>query len=65
MEGDTITGKEAEEIHQFIRDWISRNVGEEISKGVRIQYGGHVSSDECYSFIVEPNIDGFLIANDD
>ena len=59
--GKTATPENAEETCQYVRQWITENVGEEISAAVRIQYGGSVNAKNAAELIAQPNIDGFLV----
>ncbi len=55
------TPKQAEEVHVFIRDLLSRNYGKAISEKIRILYGGSVKPDNIKSLMKEKNIDGALV----
>jgi triosephosphate isomerase len=52
---------EAQEVHAFIRKEISKAFGEEIAKGLRVQYGGSVKPDNIADLMREPDIDGALV----
>jgi Triosephosphate isomerase len=38
--GKTATPKQAQEVHQKIRAWMSKNVNADTAKSIRILYGG-------------------------
>lgn len=59
--GKVATPEQAEETHAQIRAWIAQNVSEEVSRAVRILYGGSVKASNCVTLISCPNIDGFLV----
>lgn len=53
--------EQANEVHRFIRDFISKNYGKEISENLRIIYGGSVNKDNIKDLLKEEEIDGVLI----
>lgn len=59
--GKVATPAQAQEVHAFIRKEISKAFGEEIAKGIRIQYGGSVKPDNIADLMREPDIDGALV----
>lgn len=54
--------EEINKIHQFIRRWICDNVSEDISKQIRIIYGGHVDKENATRLIMMRDVDGFLLS---
>ncbi|MEO0130963.1 MAG: triose-phosphate isomerase [candidate division WOR-3 bacterium] len=52
---------QANEVHSFIRDFISKNYGKEVSENLRIIYGGSVNKDNIKDLLKEKEIDGALI----
>jgi len=58
--GKTPSPDDAQKIHRFIRDFLSRRFGA-ISYGVRIIYGGSVNPENIRFFIKENDIDGALV----
>jgi triosephosphate isomerase len=54
--------EEINKIHSFIRKWIQENVSEEISKQIRIIYGGQVDKNNTERLIMMRDIDGFLLS---
>jgi triosephosphate isomerase len=59
--GKTATPGEAQEVHGFIRGLMAGLVGEEVSNGIRILYGGSVKPDNCSSLMEMEDIDGALV----
>jgi triosephosphate isomerase len=59
--GKTATPQQAQDVHASLREWICRNVSEDVAKSVRIIYGGSVTDTNCNELIVERDIDGFLV----
>ena len=54
--------EEINKIHSFIRKWISENVNEDISKQIRIIYGGNIDNQNASRFIMMRDVDGFLLS---
>ncbi|MEO0096632.1 MAG: triose-phosphate isomerase [candidate division WOR-3 bacterium] len=52
---------QASEVHSFIRDFILKNYGKEVSENLRIIYGGSVNKDNIKDLLKEKEIDGALI----
>eukprot|EP00416_Gambierdiscus_australes_P015936 CAMPEP_0171056704 /NCGR_PEP_ID=MMETSP0766_2-20121228/1231_1 /TAXON_ID=439317 /ORGANISM="Gambierdiscus australes, Strain CAWD 149" /LENGTH=336 /DNA_ID=CAMNT_0011511671 /DNA_START=41 /DNA_END=1048 /DNA_ORIENTATION=+ len=59
--GKVATPDQAEEVHAFLRQWLTDNVSEKVSASVRIQYGGSVNDKNSAELGQKPNIDGFLV----
>ena len=59
--GVVATPEQAQEIHRFIRKWVSSNISDSVARNVRIIYGGSVSDGNCGDLIKRDDIDGFLI----
>ncbi len=59
--GKTATPDQAQEVHHFIRDLISRIFGKEIAESTRILYGGSVKPDNVDQLMAQPDIDGALV----
>ncbi|MEE9500247.1 MAG: triose-phosphate isomerase, partial [Candidatus Omnitrophota bacterium] len=59
--GRNATPGQAEEVHKFIRNLLAKKYDKEISRSIRIQYGGSVKPDNIESLIKEKNIDGALV----
>jgi len=59
--GKTATPAQAQEVHSFIRNWITENIGSDMAQDIRILYGGSVKSDNIKELMEQPDIDGALI----
>jgi len=59
--GKTATPEQAQEVHKFIRDWISKQYGEGVSGNLRILYGGSVKPENTKQLMQEADIDGALV----
>jgi triosephosphate isomerase len=59
--GRTATPQQAQEIHQFIREWIGDNFTSGTSNQIRILYGGSVKPENIADLMSEPDIDGALV----
>lgn len=59
--GLTATPAQAQEAHQFIRDYLKTSAGVEIADKTRILYGGSVTADNARELLSEPDIDGALV----
>jgi triosephosphate isomerase len=55
--GKTATPEQAEEVHNFIRNLLPK----EISQEVRILYGGSIKPENIKAIMAQPNIDGGLV----
>ena len=58
---EVATPAQAQDAHDFIRKHTADKAGPAIADGLRIQYGGSVSPDNCVELIGCPDIDGFLV----
>jgi triosephosphate isomerase len=58
--GRNATPEEAEEVHGFIRERLKSNFGR-VADGVRILYGGSVTSTNIKELLSPPDIDGALV----
>ena len=59
--GKTATDDQAQEVHQFIRSLIQKSFGNDLSKSIRILYGGSVKPDNISNLMEMPDIDGALV----
>lgn len=59
--GKTATPAQAQEVHKFIRDWLSKNYSSEVSQKLQILYGGSVKPSNIKELISEEDIDGALV----
>lgn len=59
--GKVASSEQAQEVHRYIRDWLSKNYGLTLAQEVRIQYGGSVKPDNIAGLIAQEDIDGALV----
>ena len=59
--GKTATPAQAQEVHGFIRQFLSKCAGEAAAQKIRIQYGGSVKPDNTAELMAQPDIDGALV----
>ncbi len=59
--GKTATPEQAEEIHVFIRELLSKRFDNETADSVRIQYGGSIKPINAEDLFNKENIDGGLV----
>ncbi|KOX67171.1 Triosephosphate isomerase [Melipona quadrifasciata] len=59
--GKTATPQQAQEVHEKLRDWFSKNVNQTVAETVRIIYGGSVTAGNAKDLAKEKDIDGFLV----
>lgn len=59
--GKTASPEQAQEAHQWVRDWLREKVSPAVADAVRIQYGGSVTPENAKSLAEKPDIDGFLV----
>ena len=59
--GKTATPDQAQDVHAFIRDWISTTVDRDSREAVRIQYGGSVKPENARELMAQEDIDGALV----
>ncbi|XP_034664635.1 triosephosphate isomerase isoform X1 [Drosophila subobscura] len=59
--GKTATPEQAQEVHAFLRQWLTDNISKEVSAALRIQYGGSVTAANAKDLAKKPDIDGFLV----
>ncbi len=59
--GKTASDAQAQEVHVFIRQLISRQFGQSVADAVRILYGGSVKPDNVKGLMAQPDIDGALV----
>lgn len=59
--GKTATPVQAQEVHKFIRDWLTKKFDAAVANKVRIQYGGSVKPENTAELIGQPDIDGALV----
>ncbi len=59
--GKNATPAQAQEVHAFIRAWLTRSFDAAIAAQLRIQYGGSVKPENALEIMRQPDIDGGLI----
>lgn len=59
--GKTATPEQAQEVHQFIRQWMSESFDKDTADQIRILYGGSVKPDNATDLMSRPDIDGALV----
>lgn len=59
--GKTATPDQAQDVHAFIRGWLTEAYSSALSEAVRIQYGGSVKPDNAKDLLSQPDIDGALV----
>ncbi len=59
--GRTATPAQAQEMHAFIRQWLSEKFGATAADGMRILYGGSVKPENIAELMREADIDGALV----
>ncbi len=59
--GRNATPQQAQDVHKFIRNWLSQNFSSAFASSVRIQYGGSVKGDNAESLLSQPDVDGALV----
>jgi len=58
--GKVASTAQAQEVHEFIRQWLSDKYGE-VGEHVRIMYGGSVTPDNIQGLMKQPEVDGALV----
>jgi len=59
--GETASPEQAQEVHAFLREHLSRLLGAERGEKVRILYGGSVKPANAAGLFAQKDIDGFLV----
>jgi len=59
--GKNATAAQAEEVHKFIRTWITENLSLGVANTLRILYGGSVKPANIKELMKEEDIDGALV----
>jgi triosephosphate isomerase len=59
--GRNATPAQAQEMHAFIRAWLTANYPPFVPRAVRIQYGGSVKASNAAGLLSQPDIDGALV----
>jgi triosephosphate isomerase len=58
--GRTATPDQAQEVHAFVRRWLTEKFGD-VADRVRIQYGGSVTPANARELLSQPDVDGALV----
>lgn len=59
--GKVATPEQAQEVHAFLRSWLTDNVSPAVADSTRIIYGGSVKPANANDLAAQPDIDGFLV----
>jgi triosephosphate isomerase len=59
--GLAATPEQAQEVHAFIRQLVSRSHGDEVAAALRILYGGSVKPNNAKTLMSQADIDGALV----
>ncbi|KAI9137309.1 Triosephosphate isomerase [Paraphysoderma sedebokerense] len=59
--GKVATPQQAQEVHAFIRSYLSKNISPQVSSSMRILYGGSVNAKNCVELSKQSDVDGFLV----
>jgi triosephosphate isomerase len=59
--GRTATPQQAQEVHVYLRKWLSDRYNPRRAREMRILYGGSVNSQNSLELLSEPDIDGALV----
>lgn len=59
--GKTASPQQAQEVHNSLRKWFRKNLGDAVADSVRIIYGGSVTAANSKQLAREKDIDGFLV----
>jgi len=59
--GKTATKEQAQEVHEFVRNWFAKQFGPDFAQGLRILYGGSVKPSNVNDLMAMNDIDGALV----
>ncbi len=59
--GRTATPQQAQEVHAFIRNWLTDKYSQELAQDIRIQYGGSVKPGNAADLMGQEDVDGALV----
>jgi len=59
--GRTASPAQAEEVHRFLRNTMTRIAGPEAAERIRILYGGSVKAENIKELMEQPDVDGALV----
>jgi triosephosphate isomerase (TIM) len=59
--GRTASPEQAQQVHRFIRHWLSQNLPSYVAQQAQILYGGSVKPENARDLLGQPDIDGALV----
>ncbi len=59
--GKVASPAQAQEAHNFIRNWLKENYSDKVAETLQLLYGGSVKPDNIKELMLQPDIDGALI----
>ena len=59
--GKTATPDQAQEVHNWIREYLKQEVSADVANSTRILYGGSVTADNAVELGKKEDVDGFLV----
>jgi triosephosphate isomerase len=59
--GRTATPQQAQEVHAFIRNWLTEAYDKALAEEIRVLYGGSVKADNARELMQQPDVDGLLV----
>ncbi len=59
--GRNATPEQAQDAHQFIRQWVAKRCGAAAAHVIRLLYGGSVSAGNAAGLLQQPDVDGALV----
>ncbi len=59
--GEVATPEPAQEVHAHLRKWFADKVSPQVSKSLRVIYGGSVNAGNCEELGRQEDVDGFLV----
>jgi len=59
--GRTATPQQAQEVHAFIRNWLTEAYDEKLADEIRLLYGGSVKADNARELMQQKDVDGLLV----
>ena len=59
--GLSATAAQAQDVHLYLRKWITDNLGAALADQMRILYGGSVKPANIAELMAQPDIDGALV----
>ncbi|KAG6332152.1 hypothetical protein ID866_6933, partial [Astraeus odoratus] len=59
--GKVATAAQAQEVHAYIRAYLSKAISPRVAENTRVIYGGSVTAANCKELATQPDVDGFLV----